>query len=181
MLAKPTLVVAGSAVLAGCAHPISTNCFAPTRDTQTLLVGQRVDAWHRAAATGDYATYFSFMTDDAVFLGTDKNERWVGVDFREFASPYFKGPTDYGQGAWTYEPVERHVYLSEDCKTAWWDESLRHATYGACRGTGVAIDTNEGWKIAHYSLTFPVPNEIAGDVVEQIQAFEATQGDTSEE
>src|SRR5690349_244610 len=35
-----------------------------------------LDDWHRAAASADEARYFSHFTSDAIFLGTDKTERW---------------------------------------------------------------------------------------------------------
>ncbi|MEL7472142.1 MAG: nuclear transport factor 2 family protein [Planctomycetota bacterium] len=132
-----------------------------------------VDAWHRAAATGDFDAYFGRMTEDAVFLGTDATERWVGVEFRDFARPYFDGPTAYGDGAWTYEPLERFVSVSNRGDVAWFDELLRNEKYGVCRGTGVLVRGRVGWKIAHYSLSFMVPNEVAGDVVDVIGADEA--------
>lgn len=133
-----------------------------------------VDSWHRAAATGDLKLYTSLMTDDIVFLGTDKTERWVGDEFVAFCKPYFKGPVEYGEGAWTYRPTKRNVAISEDGKTAWFDEALVNETYGNCRGTGVlVVGTDGNWRIAHYSLTFPVPNEIAQSVVGQIKAEEA--------
>ncbi len=114
------------------------------------------------------------MTDDVVFLGTDKTERWVGDEFIEFCRPYFNGPTEYGEGAWTYRPVEWHISFSDDGRTAWIDESLINESYGNCRGTGVLVlGDDDRWRIAHYSLTFPVPNEIAKSVVEQIKAQEA--------
>lgn len=135
-----------------------------------------VDTWHRAAATGDLKLYTSLMTDDVVFLGTDKTERWVGDEFVEFCKPYFKGPVEYGQGAWTYRPTKRIIAISEDGTTAWFDEELVNETYGNCRGTGVLeLGSDGNWRIAHYSLTFPVPNEIARSVVDQIKAEEARQ------
>ena len=43
------------------------------------------------------------------------------------------------------------------------------------RRTSILILENDGaWRIAHYCLTFPVPNEIAADIVQQIQAHENT-------
>ncbi|MGA1737348.1 MAG: nuclear transport factor 2 family protein [Pseudomonadales bacterium] len=43
---------------------------------------------------------------------------------------------------------------------------------GPCRGTGVLRKTAEGWRIAHYSLTLLVPNELAQGVVDRIQTYE---------
>lgn len=149
------------------------------RTTAELIaqINRVVTEWHRAAATGDLQAYSSRMTPDVVFLGTDKTERWVGEGFMEFCRPYFRGPVEYGQGAWTYEPIERFVTLSSDGRTGWFDELLVNANYGHCRGTGVAALGNDNqWRIAHYSLTFLVPNEIAKQVVGQIRAHETQQG-----
>jgi len=32
--------------------------------------------------------------------------------------------------------------------------------------------TDQGWKIAQYNLSIPMPNAIAGDLVKQIQSYE---------
>jgi len=45
------------------------------------------------------------------------------------------------------------------------DEKLRNERYGEVRGTGVLRRTDAGWKIAHYSMTFLVPNERTPAVV----------------
>ena len=134
-------------------------------------INRVIDSWHRAAATGDLDEYAARMTAGAVFLGTEEPERWVGREFIEFAEPYFDGPTAYGEGAWTYEPRERWVTVSGD--TAWFDERLTHDRYGKCRGTGVLVLGDDGaWRIAHYSLSFPVPNAVAGEVIEIIRAHD---------
>ena len=43
---------------------------------------------------------------------------------------------------------------------------------GPCRGTGVLRKTADGWRIAQYSLTLLVPNDLAQSVVDRIQAYE---------
>jgi ketosteroid isomerase-like protein len=124
-------------------------------------VGAVVDAWHAAAAAGDFHAYFGRMTDDAVFLGTDASERWGRAAFEDFARPHFDGVE-----AWTYRPRDRHVAFSGDGRTAWFDEMLDHDRYGELRGTGVLRRGDDGgWRIAHYSLTFTVPNDRAAEVV----------------
>ena len=35
-----------------------------------------LDAWNKAAAKADYDTYFSYLADDAIFIGTDASENW---------------------------------------------------------------------------------------------------------
>ena len=159
------------ALCSGCGYPPGTMVqYAPTPE---MTLPGLVDRWHDAAARGDWQTYDALMTDDVVFLGTDKTERWVGQEFRDFARPYFDGPTEYGDGAWTYKSLSRAVEVSEDI--AWWDEVLVSASYGHCRGTGVLVREGNRWKIAHFALAFLVPNEIAADVTRQGMDFEAKQ------
>ena len=63
-----------------------------------------LDDWHKAAATADEARYFSHFASDAIFLGTDKTERWDLRAFQTFAHPFFaKGK------AWNFTPVRRDV------------------------------------------------------------------------
>ena len=124
-----------------------------------------LDGLHRDAHEGNYATYFDRYTSDAVFLGTDKTERWTIQEFKAYAKPAFAD----GHG-WTYEVVERNWEGSGD--TRWFDEILFNQKYGHCRGTGVVVLINDEWKIAHYSLTFLVPNDIAADVGSQTQKFD---------
>ena len=122
-----------------------------------------LDDWHQAASVADGARYLGHMTADAVYLGTDASERWTLEEFRSFCEPYFQR----GVG-WTYEPRVRHVSVQGN--VAWFDEQLWNDKYGLCRGTGVLRREAEQWRIAHYSLTFLVPNETAAEVVEVIGA-----------
>ena len=129
-------------------------------------VWMMLSMWHIAAAHGDYDNYFSRMTDDAVFLGTDPEERWTRPEFEAFARPYFDG-----KEAWTYTMVDRNVILEpgEAPAVAWFDESLENKKYGRCRGTGVAVRGDDGkWRIAHYSLTFLIPNEKTPEVMQAV-------------
>ena len=125
-----------------------------------------LDAYHAAAARADGRRYLNLMTHDSVFLGTAAEERWTKEQFRAFASPYFAE----GKG-WTYLPIEgsRTVTLSPDASYAWFDELLRSEKYGLVRGSGVVREESGGWKIAQYNLHFPIPNEIAGEVVELVR------------
>jgi len=131
-------------------------------------VSSVLDAFHSAAAAADEERYFAQLAPDAVFLGTDATERWTVQQFREYVHPHFSA----GRG-WSYEAVERHVMLSADETLAWFDENLRNAKYGVVRGTGVLRRGEAGWRIAHYSLTFLVPNEAAAAVVAVIRGAPA--------
>ena len=126
-------------------------------------ISRVLDDWHQSASVADGGRYLGHMAEDAVFLGTDATERWTKAAFRAFCEPYFAK----GVG-WTYTPRERHVFVEGD--VARFDEKLWNATYGECRGTGVLRKDGGEWKIVHYSLTFPVPNEVAADVVKLIRA-----------
>lgn len=125
-----------------------------------------LDAFHRAAAQADEATYFSLLPDDAVFLGTDPGERWTGLEFRKFALPYFQGDS-----AWVYAPRRRALSVAADGKFAWFDEDLHNDAYGTCRGSGVLQWRGERWVVMQYNLSIPVPNELAGDLVARIRAM----------
>ena len=134
-------------------------------DDVTTAVAAVLDRLHEAAAEADATAYFALFTDGAVFLGTDVTERWTLPEFRAFAEPYFAD----GRG-WTYEATERHVDVAPDGDIAWFDEILWNETYGTCRGTGVLIRTDAGWRIVQYNLTIPIPNELARELTERIKA-----------
>src|SRR4051812_33903192 len=72
---------------------------APPAAGASAAIHAMLDDWHRAAASADEARYFSHFTSDAIFLGTDKTERWDLRAFQTFAHPYFaKGK------AWNFTP-----------------------------------------------------------------------------
>jgi len=139
--------------------------------TELTAEGRAVDAiltsFHDAASRADGELYFDLLADDAIYLGTDAGERWTVDEFRAFAEPYFSK----GRG-WTYTATIRNIVMGPGGDTAWFDELLWNESYGTCRGTGVLIETPEGWRIAQYHLTFPVPNELAKDIVAQIKEHE---------
>jgi ketosteroid isomerase-like protein len=122
--------------------------------------------WHQAAADGNFDKYFSLMTKDGVFIGTDATENWQNDDFREFSKPYF----DQGQ-AWNFTTLERNIYNDENSKTAWFDELL-DTQMGICRGSGVLLKTKDGWKITHYVLSVTVPNENVEEVTQLKKEFD---------
>ena len=136
---------------------------APTGHSRAA-VAALLDDWHDAAADADEGRYFAAMAPEFVFLGTDATERWDVTAFRAFAHPYFASGK-----AWTFVPRDRFVILSPAGDVAWFDEKLDSATYGECRGTGVARRVNGAWKVAHYNLTIPIPNDLAKTVVEMIR------------
>lgn len=124
-----------------------------------------LDDWHDAAARADFDRYFDhFAGDSAIFMGTDATERWTVPEFKAYAKPHFERGD-----AWNFTPEERHVYLSDNGQTAWFDESLDTPNSGPARGSGVLQLKNQEWKIEHYNLSIPIPNTIADTVVSQIE------------
>jgi ketosteroid isomerase-like protein len=125
-----------------------------------------LDDWHAAAADADESRYFGHFADGAVFLGTDATERWTVEEFRKYSHPYFaKGK------AWSFRAVSRHVAFSKDGAVAWFDEALDTPNLGPSRGSGVLIKTPAGWKIAHYDLSVPIPNDLMKEVKDRIDRY----------
>jgi len=121
-------------------------------DLDALLNGLHLDAHN-----GNFESYFDRYSSNAVFLGTDKTERWTIEEFKAYAKPAFSD----GHG-WTYAVIERN--WEGDGNTRWFDEILLNEKLGHCRGTGVVELINGEWKISHYALTMLVPNSIAAKV-----------------
>lgn len=127
-------------------------------------IGGVLDAWHAAAAAADEEKYFSYFTPDAVFLGTDASERWTRDEFRKWAHPYFaKGK------AWSFKSVSRWITFAPDRTVAWFDEALDTPNMGPCRGSGVLVATNAGWKIAQYNLAITIPNDLVDEFRKRIE------------
>ena len=121
-------------------------------------------AFHAAASRADLDGYLALMTEEVVFLGTDATERWQGQAFRDFVRDNFES----GRG-WTYHQVETYIDLSPEGKSAWFDELLQHERLGTCRGSGVMVYGDGGWRVARYNLSVPIPNELVLQVAESIR------------
>lgn len=132
---------------------------------RTRAVAKVLDDWHDAAAKADEKRYFGHFTPGAVFMGTDATERWTVDEFRAYAKPHF----DKGK-AWSFTAHDRHIMFAADAKTAWFDEQLETPNLGPSRGSGVLTLIGSDWKIAHYNLTIPIPNDLCDNVVAQIAA-----------
>ncbi|WP_426756900.1 nuclear transport factor 2 family protein [Myxococcus sp. Y35] len=131
-----------------------------------VAIAAVLDDWHQAAAVADEARYFGHFTADAVYLGTDATERWTRDEFRAWARPYFaKGK------AWNFKAVTRHISLSRDGTMAWFDEALDTPNLGPSRGSGVLVNEAGTWKIAQYSLSVPIPNDVLPDVKWRIERY----------
>ena len=134
-------------------------------EDELIMIDALIDGLHRDAHQGNFKTYFGRYSSNAVFLGTDKTERWTIEEFKVYAKPAFED----GHG-WTYEVIERN--WEGHGKTRWFDEILLNKKLGHCRGTGVVKLINGEWKIAHYALTMLIPNAIAAEVGLQAQEID---------
>lgn len=123
------------------------------------IINEVLDTWHKAAADANFDTYFSKMTDDAIFIGTDATENWKNEDFKAFSKPYF----DKGK-AWNFTALERNVFISEYGNVAWFDELL-DTQMELCRGSGVLKKVDDTWKISHYVLSIAIPNDNVPEVI----------------
>jgi len=157
-----TSLLVSAALLVTVASLPARSLAAQTADE--AAVAAVLDALHRAASEADFDGYFGLYARDFVFLGTDATERWGRVEFMEYA----RGPFSQGRG-WTYTPIERHVYIARDGRTAWFDERLDNANLGETRGSGVLVREAGAWKVAQYNLTIPIPNGLAREVVARIR------------
>ncbi|WP_281542050.1 nuclear transport factor 2 family protein [Maribacter aestuarii] len=119
-----------------------------------------LDTWHNAAAEANFDTYFSLMSDDAVFIGTDATENWDLTEFKAYSKPHF----DKGK-AWNFTLVERNVYVNTSENFAWFDELL-NTQMKICRGSGILKKVDGKWKIGHYVLSIAVPNEHVSELIE---------------
>ena len=131
-------------------------------DDQQRAIDALIDGLHQDAHEANFDTYFARYTSDAIFLGTDKTERWTINEFKDYAKPAFAD----GHG-WTYLVVERN--WEGEGNVRWFDEILFNEKLGHCRGTGVVELRDGQWKIVHYALTMLIPNEIAADIGSQTQ------------
>ncbi len=129
---------------------------ASDRDEMNALL----DTLHSAAAKADWERYFALYSDNATFIGTDITEFWTVDELKAYA----KGAPN----GWTYHPDTRHIDSLPGGDSAYFHETLRHDQYGLFRGTGVLIRTKDGWRIAQYHLTLPIPNDRFFDVARGI-------------
>ena len=86
-------------------------------DDQLAELDALLDGLHLDAHEANFETYFARYSSDAIFLGTDKTERWTIKEFKEYAKPAFAD----GHG-WTYTVVDRN--WEGEVTTRWADEIL---------------------------------------------------------
>ena len=124
------------------------------KDVDVLLTN-----WHKAASEANFENYFKAMDSVSVFIGTDASEVWTKKEFKAFSKPYF----DKGK-AWDFKTLDRNIYTNSTGNFAWFDELLI-TWMGTCRGSGVLEKTNNTWRIKHYVLSVPIPNDDINKVI----------------
>jgi hypothetical protein len=85
---------------------------------------------------------WNFMTEDAVFIGTDAKRDW-----NKTISWAFK--TDKGKAWRFYTPLRNGMLFILIWKTAWFDELLEHIEI--CRGYRVLVKIDKDWS-KHYCV-----------------------------
>lgn len=150
----------------------SSFTFAQNNDASKAAITNTLDNWHKAAANANFKAYFDVLSDDAIYIGTDATENWNKKAFESFAKPYF----ERGK-AWSFTSLERHIYFSQDGKTAWFDELL-NTQMKICRGSGVLVKVKNTWKIKHYVLSMTIPNDNTNEVVKAKATIEDALIDT---
>lgn len=145
-----------------------------SQDIEKEEITLMLDTWHKAAANADQQAYFNGIAEDGIYIGTDASEIWTKQEFFEWSKQYF----DKGK-AWSFTAIKRNIYLSEDRSFAWFDELLQF-TGGVFRGSGVLCKKEGQWKLKHYVLSLPVPNEKFKGVMEVMNAKEAEKKDKEE-
>lgn len=131
-----------------------------TRHEISLLL----DSWHRAAANNDQEGYFDFIDDAGIYIGTDSTEIWTREQFYAWSTPFFAQ-----EKGWAFQKQSRNIYLSDDASMAWFDELLIYGK-GTLRGSGVLVKRGNNWRIIHYVLSVPVPNDKYKEVMSLIGA-----------
>lgn len=129
-------------------------------------INQFIDNWHMAASQADAGAFFGSLADNGIYIGTDATERWNKTEFVSFAKPYF----DKGK-AWDFKPYDRDLHVTSDAQIAWFSELLT-TWMGVCRGSGILVRTQHGWKIEQYHLSVTVPNDLIKDFITLVENFE---------
>ena len=137
-----------------------------TMDKEQTKINQVLDRLHQYASEAKGDAYFALFSEDAIFFGTDPDERWTIQQFRSYALPHFQK-----NKGWTYTPVSRNIYIN--ATTAWFDEKLHNEKYGHCRGTGSLVRFEDSsWRIVQYNLSLPIPNRLTAKFVEEIKNYQ---------
>lgn len=127
-----------------------------------------IDQWHQDAADVNREAYFGKIDEKGVFIGTDATEIWSKQEFYDWAEPQFTGKGT----AWDFKAIERNIYFGENSDYVWFDELLSFGKGRVLRGSGVLVKQKQGWKIMHYVLSLPIPNEKFSEVLKTLENTE---------
>ncbi|MEZ5084342.1 MAG: nuclear transport factor 2 family protein [Bacteroidales bacterium] len=134
------------------------------QDSMENDIDNFLTSWHEAAALGNQASYFEMIDESGIYIGTDSTEIWTKQEFYDWSTPHFSaGKT------WNFKANSRNIYISDDKQMAWFDELINFSK-GTLRGSGILIKRQKDWKILHYVLSLPVPNEKFEEVMEVINS-----------
>lgn len=147
------------AIVLFCILLLGSKSFSQNTESDRKKINIILDSWHKAAANAEFDNYFSYMSSNGVFIGTDASENWQLDAFKTFSKPFF----DKGK-AWNFSSLKRNIYFDKSQNTAWFDELLE-TQMKICRGSGVLIREGKNWKIAHYVLSMTIPNDNTDEVV----------------
>lgn len=116
-------------------------------------LNQFMDQWHLAAAKADAEGFFGSMAVEGVYIGTDKTERWLRDELRDWSAAAFER-----ESAWTFVSQERNWQILEEKELAICDELLQ-TWMGPCRATAVLEKRKNTWQIIHYQLSVTIDND----------------------
>ena len=133
---------------------------------EKVEINKILDNLHKYASEANGEKYFQLFSDQAVFHGTDLNERWSIDEFKKYAQNRF----DSGTG-WSYKSLERNIFINSSNTTAWFDEILINEKYGKFRGTGVLSKIDDMWKIDQYNLLLPIPNDLLLKYTKEVKEY----------
>jgi hypothetical protein len=123
------------------------------QDGQREAINTLLDDWHQAAANNDQEAYFECIDDAGIYIGTDSSEIWTRQQFYDWSAPHFNE-----EKGWAFRKKSRNIYLTDECEVAWFDELLEYGK-GILRGSGVLVKRGDEWRIIHYVLSIPIPND----------------------
>lgn len=141
------------------------------KEEPTYEIDNMMNAWHNAAATADEDVFFGSMTEDCIYIGTDKSERWLRDELKAWSAEYFERDK-----AWDFKTIERQIHLSDDGNIAWFNETL-DTWMGVCRSSGVVVLVDGEWKLEHYHLSMTVPNDVVKDFMKLVEKYEEEKKD----
>jgi hypothetical protein len=140
-----------------------TTVMLSAQDDVEKQVNDFIDQWHLDAANANMEAYFDKIAENGIFIGTDETEVWTKAEFYDWTMPRAADGK-----MWDFSATERNVCFGEGTPYAWFDEKLSFSG-GTLRGSGVLIKEGEEWKIMHYVLSLPVPNDKFSAVLEAME------------